>query len=153
MSKSKKFWNLPKWQEPQEVDRDVIIPTEEETARIYETAQDGRVCGHCIHCRLRQGQEQFKDERLFEQLFDKLAYHHNKDWYGRTDMFALCAYWEGHMVHLMAPCVVPRHFVDANTDRNNRDEPAQCTEFKDKGKGGTRGTPHYIGKRHNHEEF
>ena len=130
----------------------VVVPKSEETDRLMEEARNGYICGHCRHVRLREGQEQFKDERLFEQLFDKLSYGHNKDWYGRTDMFALCGYWDGHMVHLMSPRRIPRHFLDSSCTYANKDESVQCPRWEPKGAGGTRGTPHYIGKRRNNEE-
>ena len=69
----------------------VVIPTGSEAERIWQDAKNNKVCGLCRHSRLKEGQQQFKDQKLFEDLFDSLSVGHNKDWYGRLDMFAIFA--------------------------------------------------------------
>jgi hypothetical protein len=151
------FWNAPVVSEeearnnPNPQRPRVVVPSGSDAERLLRAAQEGRICGHCKYCRLREGQELFKDEQLFEQLFDKLAYNHNQEWYGRTDLFAICKKWDSHMVHLYAPARIPKHFLSSNCDVNDRDESVECPHWEPKGSGMSGGL-HYVGKRRNHEE-
>lgn len=155
--KKNPFWDVPVVLEkdakldPYPKDARVVIPEGSEAERIYKDALNNKVCGFCTHCRLKEGQEMFKDQQLFEELFDRLSLGHNRDWYGRLDMFAMCAKWDGHMVHLMAPARIPKYFLHSDCTYDDKDESTACPDWAERGKG-VRGTPHYVGKQRNYEE-
>jgi hypothetical protein len=151
------FWDVPVvTQEEAEANPDpqhmrIVIPKGSEAERVYADAIKGKVCGHCRHFRLREGQEEFRDQKLFETLFDKLAMNHNQEWYGRLDIFGLCAYWDGHMTNAYAPRRVPKHFVSSNCTYLDKDEATECPQWEERGTGQA-STPHYAGKKRNYEE-
>lgn len=130
-------------------DARVVVPTGSDAEQIVERARQNQRCGMCRHFRLRQGQEEFRDQQLFERLFSEME--HDPLWYGRTDLFGLCARWDGHMVHAFAPRRIARHFLDSSVTYANKDESVECPDWDSAGVG-QRGTPSFAGKRRNYEE-
>lgn len=128
----------------------IVVPTKEQAEAILERIHRGNRCGECAHFDRAQGQEELKNQEVFEMCFNALE--HDPAWYGRMDLFGLCDQWEGHMTSAISPCTVPNQFLDSDITYYERDQPVDCPYFKKKLDVGGGSRRHYVGKRRNYEE-
>lgn len=116
----------------------VVLADEEAVARF----RSDKICGQCAHFLHRRGQEEAAKQGLFKTLFDKQELGHDPAWYGSPGMFGLCEEWEGHLAHALAPCKIPKHFLDSTLmapdpitggPKADKDHPVNCPHYRESG--------------------
>lgn len=143
----------------------IVVPDKETQEEILERAHRGNRCGDCANFRLQQGQAMLADQRVFLELYKQLG--HDPAWYGRTDVFGLCAAFDmTHMCATHTPAVVPAHLLDSSLSNQvqrdmvdgktyaaaAKDEPRECPYYRKKNSApGTDQGFHYLRKRRNYE--
>lgn len=110
----------------------IVVP--DERTDLLEILRPKRFCIECRHFSLRKGQLEIKEQEVFEQLFDKLAFNHDPAWYGRTDLFGLCRACDGLMVHAYAGARIPRDRVDPGASYEDKDKTVECPHYDPRGK-------------------
>jgi hypothetical protein len=115
----------------------IVVPDKDEYDKIMKLINDPRRCGLCEHFRLRQGQMALKEQQTIPMAIHE--YDHNIQWYGDLSKYGLCAKWEGHLVHCIAPARIPNQFLDSSIPYNERDRAVECPSFTPRRRGVAKG--------------